>query len=444
MDNINLLKRELFESTKIVKLLESLSPLTVQGHTFKQTYLKGAASKNFNTLRTLNSIIVESARISKTDDAVLDFYEAVNDVISKNIFKYNLGLLHEVLNESNSKTRVQEMLQKELNNLVAESEETVVSKLQHGALNVYENISAVNSICNEARKLINSADTVVESSEYSVYHPISYVYYEDGQAYIQAKNNVFSVSESGISLSKSPNRAFNAIATFVESLQFDRVEESFVISDAILGDLEITENKLFKKNSNNIYEEVDTADYANKISVILESKARNRVDAIAAKSISEMADGIIMVANNFKNIVEVQEISIIDNKRTNESFMIGAKNNIFYCAVLESRKRAKEFVAFNRITEAIEYIKKASGYDITERFIKEVKAEASVDAKTSLAIREQNNLIAELNKRLSAVNEDLSLVERGSDAYNILKDLKSNIVGAIVEQNNVLKSIINK
>lgn len=446
MENTQLFKQELFEKLKFATVFENFSPLSTQGINL-QNRVVSALKNDSNTfsLRFAGSILDETARVANFDAAAKEISEGFGKIVESVVFKYNIALLSETLEAGLSKDQVQEMLVKECEALLTESEETVLANIQNGRLAVYEGTSkAVKAIVSQAKSRIvlnESAETKV--NDVKVYSPVSYVEIHEDAAFMRVAHHIFAVSDAGIKQAAAPSRAFLELTNLVEKLNFVEASDGFVIENSNLGKIELTDGKIFKQDETGVFEELSISNFAKNASVVASVKANgNKLDKTVARNIMESADGVIAVANNYKNIYKLDNFIVIENARVNEAMLLCTHKNRIFAGVLESSRKPKEFLSFARISEALNYVKENSGVDLSTRFEEELVLENSANAEKTIQITKQNNLLGTLTDKLGNVNEELQLVEAGSPAHESLLKLQGQVKGIMVEENNKLKTII--
>ncbi len=443
MENVNLFKKELFDKLKLATIFEDAVPMTVQGINFQKHVIQSLKNGKTFSLSFIDSIVRECARVASIDEAIKDIHQTVTETLNESLFKYNIALLSEVIDNGLSKDTVQEMLVKECNALITESEDVVLKKIQNGVFAVYETSnSAAKAISMHAKSLIkmNQHGQITEG-DFKVYNPASYYIVENDSIYFRAKNHIFAMDKNGLRLAAAPNKSFVEMSMLVENTEFLAEDDCFKLQSKSFGEIAIREGKIFKKNAETfVFEEISMEDFAKQSSMVIESRLSNAFERSAANAMAREADGVIALASNFKRIIKLDKVKIFES--VNESFIFCSNNGRHSAGVLSSNRKPKQFLSYGKLKDAIQYIKEETGCDLTDEYKDELKVENEQDYNKSIQIKEQSRLIGSLNAKLKEINEELKLVEEGSEAHTLLHKANATVKGMIIAENNELDKML--
>lgn len=359
------------------------------------------------TYALVNSFMNESKKYLY-DSAVYEAASKINSIVEANKISWSLATVCESINNNNSKynyinrtaaAHVMELLE-------GRDEAEVISYIKAGALKGQMFCEGIRNI---VKSVYKDQVTIIETSNYTCVHPISYVEINEGNTYFALGNRVFYMNSESQLFETHANEKINVSPSFrlinetLNAMEYDGVgsfqytlesarpvkfivgQEGFV-TRVFEGKEEVMNVDEFREN-NRLYLMTINPAYKNRVARVLE--------------------GIAQVADKYENIVLVEEVSYITTSKGKQFMIIEGKDCINF-TLLYSHNQKPFTKNYESIVEALNDIKAMVQLDLTNLFEERINAEfeaknAAEQQRVTEALEKSS--IQERRERIAALTE---------------------------------------
>ena len=353
---------------------------------------------------------VNEARNYLYDSAVAKAVNKVSQVISENKISWNLATACENINANNSKYNYinRNAAEHVMELLEGRTEAQVVSYIKAGAL---KGDMFCESIRNIVKSVYKDQTIIIESSNYTLTHPVSYVEIVEGKTYFALGNRTFAINEDDS----------------LYELHYDEkspVSQKFGFINEMLNQMSYDGKGCFSytlKGNNEIEYQIDEAGSVTRISngeeqlmTVEEMRENNRlylmtVNPARKNQIARVLEGIAQVAENFDNVVLVEEVSYVRTSKGKQFMIIEGKDCVNF-TLLYSPTQKPFSKNYTSIVEALNDIKAICQLDLTSVFEDRINEE--YDAQSAA---EQNQIRENLEE--SSMQERRNKIIALTEAY---------------------------
>jgi hypothetical protein len=432
--SINEKQLKIVESVNLGQLLESSKVTTINGDQVKNAIVENFNNQKLSTISTLIGAANHCVTSRDTSLVVLGntILEKLNASLEAKLI-YCLENVNNIIENSFSVNPLARQLSEKLESILEMSNADQVNSIRSGSLSIYKTVTNLVDWIHESVAI--KTKEVSETVYHRAYNPIIFV--EEGQnsdTFIKLGNKVFNFKNDTVVETVSPSPKFAYLSSIVEQLEYNHVKECFNVKDEQLGTFSINESGVRKGDDLTINESFDPSAFIKEQSIIVSSISKNTNEAFRN---NQVLDSMLSIHYNFDNIVKADNMLMVESLKNNEKFaIILNENQSAYLAVLSSLRYPNILTKFNRIDEAIEALKKHSGYDAKEFFIQAITEQNQLDQKSNMIAEKYNDIIAELEQREIDVKQKINEAKhnRQVNREKALTESLFIIQSAIIEQ----------
>lgn len=342
------------------------------------------------------------------DSAVLECVNRINTILNENRVSWALATACESIAANSSKYNYINRTAADhvMSLLEGRDEKEVVNYIKAGAL---KQDMFCESIRNIVKSVYKDQTLVIESSNYKLSHPVSYVEIVEGKTYFALGNRIFSMNESDELVESNRNE------TLPVSSKFGFINETL---SQMTYDGNGTFNYVLGSNEYQISEsgEVVKLDGQNEEVMTVEAFRENNrlflmtVNPTKRNAIARVLEGIAQVAENFDNVVLVEEVSYVTTSRGKQFMIIEGKNSVNFTLLPTAQHRESFSKNYTSIVECLNDIKSMCQLDLTNLFEDRINAE--FESKTAA---EQKEVTESLEK--ASIQERREKIQMLTEAY---------------------------
>ena len=410
--------------------LLSLKPATSKGMLFKVNALK-SVKESAITPQLVVGLIHEANRNHTQDSGIMSFAKQLTAVVSESQYAVALAFLHTNLMESDDV--INKSVLESIEECINEGEDAIGASVVGGSLSTFksyfadlkviENMVVTENIQNHKK---------IETSDVSIYSPVSYVQKVGESDVIRIGNEIFAITESGIVPTQAPDANFVQMSEVAKNVE---IKDGSAIVETALGTLFVEGENIGRivENEKNVVE-----------STVLINEFASAVSAYKVNE-SEMTklDSLVAISNNHKDFKLLENFKVVKNNLTKEVAMIGEHNGMVVVGILESTRTFKQFNTVNSITEAVVFIKNTIGVDASGVYVSEMEDEQEEAKEKEDTIKEMDTELENLEAKKKEVGEAIERVEEGSDAYERYIQLDILISEKMVEVAKKKKDVLD-
>lgn len=479
--------------------LLSLKPTTSRGMLYKVNALK-TVKESAITPQLVVGFIHEADQNHNQDTGIMSFVQPLRTIVSESQFAVALAFLHKNLMEKDG--AIEKSVVKGIEECINEGEDAIGASIIGGALSTYK--SYFNDLRIIESTVVNENiqnHKKIETSDVSIYSPVSYVQTVGENQIVRVGNEVFSISESCILPTQAPDSRFVQLSEVAKNVE---IKDGYAIAETALGTIfvdgesmgrlnkVVCEAKLGKKSYSeqfnvgkakyviNYHDGIKThkdgspfsdifisknkKDHANKIKslkndgYVLEGVGEKTIvdktelvrefaSAVSSYKVNESEmiklDNLIAISSDHENFKLLENFKVIKNNLTKEVAMIAENNGVVIATILESTRTFKQFHTLKTITEAVAFVKNTIGVDASLVFESEMEDESETKKKKDDAVAEMDKELEELESKKEEIGEAISRVEEGSDAYERYIKLDMLISEKMVEVAKEKKKVVD-
>lgn len=346
---------------------------TQTGRTLLEKYATTTMSSPV-TCRLVNAFISE-AKNYMYDSAVYEALSRVKDVVDANKVSWALATACENINANTSKYNYlnRQCAEHVMTLLEGRDEKQVVSYIKAGAL---KNDMFCESIRNIVKGVYKDQTVIVETSNFKLTHPISYIEESNGNAYFVVGRRVFSMNDdfqlnevcAGTKTGVSPK--FGFINETLDQMTYDGDHTfSYTLEGNKPVEYQVSEGGVITRIYEN--EEVDMS-----LEAFRENNRMylNTINPAKRNQVARLLEGIALVAENYESIVLVEEVSFVTTSR-GKQFMIIEGSDSCNFTLLYSPTQAPFSKNYASIVECLNDVKNICQLDLTSVYEERINAE---------------------------------------------------------------------
>ena len=434
MQNVNKFVDKFIGDIKLTESLINLKPTTSSGSLFKINTLNHI-KENALSIKFVVGLVMEGV---KCDDIVVkQLMTTLTESINNKINAVTIAHLCESL--SNRDNAIANTTVNAIDSVILESEIAIGVSVLSGELSKFKN-NYVDLRNIESKVIQENAKTMnkVETNDFALYSPMSYVTEMNGANIVRVENSIFAITENDIIQTNSPSELFIALSESAKAIQFD-VESGIGSLETALGKL-IIENKTLKRDVDGVVSVVENASIINEYASAV---ANHQIQ----KTELNKLDCVIAVVENIDDYKVLKNFKVVKNNLTRDIGVIIEHSNVIYCGVLESNRSMKSFSRYTTIVEAITYLKNTIGVDATPMYEDSINAEREFCENKKEKLQKIDNQINTLNDRRNIIAESLKTTTDGSEAnekYNQLDITVSEAIVKLTKERKVIESMVNE
>lgn len=441
MKNIESARKTILENLNIGQILENFKPLSMKGSSTKSQLVTLFNNGRLNNLSAITDMIVECHNMMHVDQNAYEISETLsekltNDIIAKLVF------CHEDLSSKPTNVIIENALNV-IDTLVTLNEDQIVNSIRTGALNAFRNFNSVQFVI-ESCKIVT--ENSAESNQHVAYRPVSYVETINENTFIRLGNNVLLLNNSNVFVTKSPSPKFNFMSSIVEQMKYDQVNEQFSVEHDSLGQFIVSESAISRKSAQDKeFEQYTPQALVEAMSLIVESKGFTSVNRREINEQQQFVDALVALYENFDKVAILDQCIIVENKLTNEKFTMLVHENTPYVGVLKSTRFPNVVEKFANVVEALNKLKKRSGYDAKHFFVKDIVIFETLSETTTKQVEALQSVVEALDVKrkevVKLINEERNGEIRVPEKAKLLAETLQTIDAMIVEQETAIAEI---
>lgn len=390
-----------------IKILADIDFQSIIGESMAQTQTgaeiinkyKSYLMVNEASCALINSFVKEAAQHTY-DNGVAETLTTVADYINANKASWALATACEAINaDTRSHNYINRNAAKQVEKLLEMEEADVVRYVKNGAL---KNVMFCESFRNIAKQIFKETPMVEAYADYTVAHPISFVENVGDGLCFAIEGKIYKIDDDkNISESNANevSNTFRTISTIIESTNatIDGHSISVVAGNSVYTISEAGKCEKCKLEKPGKYEEgqketkpaADVTPDANKTDdkeknkkkAVKESmdvaqlRENNRLVLMTANprfrnQLAYLLEGIALIAENYDNIANMDNVSIYTTK--NDKFVVIEGANTLYASLLASNRHPAWTVNENAV-DTLSFIKSKTNTNISEHYSELVK-----------------------------------------------------------------------
>lgn len=391
------------------KILAELDFQSIIGESMAQTQTgaellskyKSFLLANEASCALINSFVKEAA-IHTYDNGINKALQEIADFISENKASWALATAVESINANTaSHNYINRNAAKQVEKLLEMDEANVVRYVKNGAL---KNVMFCEAFRNIAKQIFKETPMVEASADYVVKHPVAFVENVGDGLCFAVEGKIYKIDDDKNiteGVANEVSNTFKTISTILESsyTTIDNHEISvvagnsvYVISEA--GKCEKCklekpgeyEGKKLPVNDKDVTPDAKKSDdpeaskkkgtKALKESMtVAELREHNRLAIMTCNprhrnQFAALLEGIALIAENYDNIANMDNVSIYETK--NDRFIVIEGANTIYASLLASRRHPAWTINENAV-DALSFIKTKTNVNISENYTDAVK-----------------------------------------------------------------------
>ena len=346
----------------------------------------------------INSFVKEAA-MHRYDNGVNEALTQVADYISDNKASWALASACEAINANTaSHNYINRNAAKQVEKLLEMDEANVVKYVKSGAL---KNVMFCEAFRNIAKQIFKETPMVEATADYVVKHPVAFVENVGDGLCFAVEGKIYKIDDDKNITEAAANEVsntFRTISTILESANTTIDEfginivagnSVYVISEAGKCDKcklekhgEFEGDKLPVKDKD-IEPDPDKTDDKEKKKkkavkesmTVAELREHNRLALMTCNprhrnQFAALLEGIALIAENYDNIANMDNVSIYETK--NDRFIVIEGANTLYASLLASRRHPAWTINENAV-DALSFIKTKTNVNISENYTDAVK-----------------------------------------------------------------------
>lgn len=446
-----------------IKILADIDFQSIIGESMAQTQTGAELISKYNSYLMVNEAscalinsFVKEASQHTYDNGVNEALTQVAEYINDNKASWALATACEAINaDTRSHNYINRNAAKQVEKLLEMDETDVVRYVKNGAL---KNVMFCESFRNIAKQIFKETPMVEAFADYTVKHPVSFVENVGDGLCFAIEGKIYKIDDDkniSESTSNEVSNTFRTIATILESsnttidghsINVVAGNSVYTISEAgkcekcklekpgkyeegnkeekpkvdVTPDTDKTEDKE-KNKKKSVKESMDVAQLReNNRLVLMTANPRFR------NQLAYLLEGIALIAENYDNIANMDNVSIYETK--NDRFIVIEGANTLYASLLASRRHPSWTINENAV-DTLSFIKAKTNTNISERYSELVKNHIE-----QVSEQEQENIKQEIHEQeVQSYKERIAaLTEKFKNDPTKLAVL-SNIAAQLVE-----------
>ena len=347
----------------------------------------------------VNSFVKE-AQSCRYDNGVNRVLEEVLDYIDGNKTIWALATVCEGIKyNTNSKDYLKRSTLKYVEPLLELDESEVVKRIRTGAL---KNVMYCESFRTIAQQIYKEQPVVESCNDYVIAHPVSMIEnVGDGHCF-EVAGNLYKMDDNGDIMEAQWSEVSNTFKT-VSSL----LESNICTIDSDTIEITAGNAKYTIKEANTVTKNGKEGTQVFDIEQLCEN---NRLVLMTANpryknQLSAILEGIVLIAENYDNIVNLDNTSIFSTK--NDKFVVIESNSNIFATLLRSNHSAKWTINENAI-DAVNFIKSKTNVPIEEKYkhtIANAMESRSEEDKVLIEESKKEEQIQSYRERIEALTE---------------------------------------
>ncbi len=346
---------------------------TQTGRTLLEKYATATMSSPV-TCGMVNNFLNE-AKNYLYDSAVYEAVSKVKGVLDENMVSWALATACESINANTSKYNYlnRQCAEHVMNLLEGRDERQVVAYIKAGAL---KGDMFCESIRNIVKGVYKDQVVVIESSGYKLTHPVSYVEESNGNTYFAVGKRMFSMNSEfqlnevhqGEKTGVSPK--FGFINETLDQMTYDgNGTFSYCFEGNKPVEYQISEDSVITRLYEGNEEDMSLAAFRENNRMYL-----NTVNPARRNQVACLLEGIALVAENYENIVLVEEVSYVTTSKGKQFMIIEGENAVNF-TLLYSPTQAPFTKNYESIVECLNDVKNICQLDLTAVYEDRINAE---------------------------------------------------------------------
>lgn len=388
------------------KILAELDFQSIIGESMAQTQTGAELLSKYKSFLLVNeascSLInsfVKEAALHTYDNGVNEALKEVADFISENKASWALASAVESINANTaSHNYINRNAAKQVEKLLEMDEANVVRYVKNGAL---KNVMFCEAFRNIAKQIFKETPMVEASADYVVKHPVAFVENVGDGLCFAVEGKIYKIDDDKNiteGVANEVSNTFRTISTILESscTTIDNHSINVVAGNSVYTISEAGKCEKCKLEKPGKYEgdklsvsdkdvtpDPDKTDdkEKNKKKAVKESmsvaqlRENNRLVLMTANprhrnQFAALLEGIALIAENYDNIANMDNVSIYETK--NDRFIVIEGANTLYASLLASRRHPAWTINENAV-DALSFIKTKTNVNISENYTDAVK-----------------------------------------------------------------------
>ncbi len=325
------------------------------------------------TCNMVNNFLNESKQ-HLYDNGIRSAVQSLTENISKNQFSWALSTVCENINNNDSKYNyLNRNAAKQVAQLLeGRDEEEVVKYIKAGAL---KNVMFCESIRNIVKGIYKDQAVVVETQNFKVEHPLSYIEESGDKIYFMMEGRTFGMDKD-MKIVESINPGdtsyeFKGINKIIKEMKFEDDTFSYTIPGK-MGDIEfqISESNMVTRISGTEEKDFTVEELRENNRMFL-----NTINPAYKGKVAESLEFICKVAEKYDQIALLEEVSMIKTKDQVLSIVEG-KDSVTL-SLHKSRTHQPFTRTYTSIVEALNSIKNTMKVDLTSVFEASIEKEVN-------------------------------------------------------------------
>jgi hypothetical protein len=423
-----------------IKILADIDFQSIIGESMAQTQTGAELINKYNSYLMVNEAscalinsFVKEASQHTYDNGVAEALSTVADYINANKASWALATACESINaDTRSHNYINRNAAKQVEKLLEMDEADVVRYVKNGAL---KNVMFCESFRTIAKQIFKESPIVEAFADYTVKHPVSFVESVGDGLCFAIEGKIYKIDDDkniSESTSNEVSNTFRTISTILESSNttIDGHSISVVAGNSVYtiseagkcekcklekpgkfeGDKLPVKDKDVTPDPNNTDDKEKNKKAVKESMDVAKLRENNRLVLMTANprfrnQLAYLLEGIALIAENYDNIANMDNVSIYTTK--NDKFIVIEGANTLYASLIASNRHPAWTVNENAV-DALSFIKSKTNVNISEHYSDLVKTHIetiSEQEKESLMqeIHEQN--IQSYKERIAALTE---------------------------------------
>lgn len=394
-----------------IKILANIDFQSIIGESTAQTQTGAELINKYNSYLMVNEAscalinsFVKEASQHTYDNGVAETLATVADYINANKASWALATACESINaDTRSHNYINRNAAKQVEKLLEMEEDDVVRYVKNGAL---KNVMFCESFRNIAKQIFKETPIVEHEADYTVVHPISFVENSGDGLCFAVEGRIYKIDDDKNIVESNANEVSNTFRVITSVLESNNTtvdnhtisivagNSVYTISEAgkcekcklekpgkYEGDkLPVTDKDVTPDAKKSDDKEADKKDGKGmkKLSEsfdVAKLRENNRLILMTANprfrnQLAYLLEGIALIAENYDNIANMDNVSIYTTK--NDKFVVIEGANTLYASLLASNRHPAWTINENAV-DTLSFVKAKTNTNISERYAELVK-----------------------------------------------------------------------
>lgn len=427
--NLQNIQTTLLRDIRFTRIVENMEPSTINGKHVKNSLVSYINENKINSITSIVNSLNYINTSSSFDNSILKASEEITERLNNESFLTKLVYVAENIDNSKQSEFAKAALSK-LDKLSSVRLDEAFEMIRNGYLNQFcSTYPLVNLLINEAK--IKSTNCNESSSSYQTYNPNTIK--TNKNTFVKIRGKVYAFNDKNVVESSCPSEQFNYLSSILNEVKYNKYSNSFVFEHDAIGVVNATATSLeLNEHSYNL------ENVATKCKQIFESKYYNnpRLEKLS----KQLIDGCVLLAEHLNEVKTLDNVCVVENTQTGDVFAMFKLPENVYVATVESVRYPQILEAFTNPSDAVEYLKKRTGYDASEFLAENIAEYVFSENKKTTFVSEQLNIVNTIQSKVNEI-ENLLVEANSNNNYEQAAELKKILEDAnalLIEQKSIL------